>query len=134
MTDKKTTQTFTMFPDFIKSDKRVTNLAKMIYSDIYTIAAQGKEFFASNAWLAERYVTTESTASRAVRNLVECGYINVKIRQYIKNDKSEIGVIADEAPEQLLTEDGKGITMYDMIAVLYKAVQELNKKVETNNG
>lgn len=59
---------------------------------------------------------------------------NTKIRQYIKNDKSEIGVIADEAPEKLLTEDGKGINMYDMIAVLYKAVQELNEKVESKNG
>lgn len=59
---------------------------------------------------------------------------NTKIRQYIKNDKSEIGVIADEAPEQLLTEDGKGITLYDMVSVVYKAVQELDKKVESNNG
>lgn len=53
-----------------------------------------------------------------------------KIRQYIKNDKPEIGVIADEAPEQLLTEDGKGITLYDYTSVLYKAVQELSQEVE----
>lgn len=129
MTDKKTTQTFTMFPDFIKSDKRVTNLAKMIYSDIYTIAAQGKEFFASNAWLAERYVTTESTASRAVRNLVECGYINVSMN--VGGDKKVIKRVIKLTTKQ--KELGKNDNLAKMpSSSKQKRLDELSKNAQGN--
>lgn len=129
MADKKTTQTFTMFPDFIKSDKRVTNLAKMIYSDIYTIATQGKEFFASNAWLAERYATTESTASRAVRNLVECGYINVSMN--VGGDKKVIKRVIKLSTEQ--KELGKNDNLAKMpSSSKQKRLDELSKNAQGN--
>lgn len=53
-----------------------------------------------------------------------------KIHQYTKNDTSEIGVIADEAPKELLSDDDKSISLYDYTSVLYKAVQELSQQVK----
>lgn len=125
MTDKKTTQTFTMFPDFIKSDKRVTNLAKMIYSDIYTIAAQGKEFFASNAWLAERYCATEVTISRAIKNLNDCGYI--KMQMNVGSDKKVIKrviTLSDEYKELIKNDVIKNDNLSKMISASYQKRQE----------
>lgn len=52
------------------------------------------------------------------------------IKSYTKNGVSEIGVIADEAPSEVLSDDGKFINIYDYTSVLYKAVQELSAKVE----
>ena len=55
---------------------------------------------------------------------------NTKVHKYTKNGVSEIGVIADEADERLLSDDGKFINIYDYTSILYKAVQELTEKVE----
>lgn len=52
------------------------------------------------------------------------------IKSYTKNGVSEIGVIADEAPNELLSDDGKFINIYDYTSVLYKAVQELSAQVK----
>lgn len=129
MTDNKTTQTFTMFPDFIKSDKQVTNLAKMIYSDIYTIVVQGKKFFASNAWLAEKYATTESTASRAVTNLVKCGYITVHMN--VGNDKKVIKRVIKLTNKQ--KELGKNDNLAKMTSSSkQKRPDELSKNAQGN--
>lgn len=55
---------------------------------------------------------------------------NTEIREYTKNGTTEIGVITDEADDHLLTDDGKFVSLYDYTSVLYKAVQQLTKKVE----
>ena len=52
------------------------------------------------------------------------------IKSYTKNGVSEIGVIADEAPNELISDDGKFINIYDYTSVLYKAVQELSAQVK----
>ena len=52
------------------------------------------------------------------------------IKSYTKNGVSEIGVIADEAPNEVLSDDGKFINIYDYTSVLYKAVQELSAQVK----
>ncbi|MCW0953241.1 phage tail protein [Weissella ceti] len=53
-----------------------------------------------------------------------------QIRQYTKAGETEIGVIADEADTAILSPDEKGVSLYDYTSVLYKAVQQLTKKVE----
>src|SRR5699024_992521 len=52
------------------------------------------------------------------------------IKRYTKKGVSEIGVIADEAHNELLSDDGKFINIYDYTSVLYKAVQELSAQVK----
>lgn len=59
---------------------------------------------------------------------------NTPVRSYkLKTDKDQdenrIGLIRDEAPEQIKSESGT-IDLYSMISVLWKAVQELTEKVE----
>lgn len=134
MTNKKPTQTFTKFPDFIKSDKRVTNLAKMIYSDIYTIATQGKSFFASNAWLAERYAATEVTISRAVKNLNDCGYITTKMN--VGNNKKVIKrviTLSDEYKELIKNDVIKNDNLSKMISSSYQKRQDVLIKNDKGN-
>lgn len=55
---------------------------------------------------------------------------NTKIHRYTKNGQTEIGVIADETDERLLTDDKKFVSIYDYTSVLYKAVQELSQEIE----
>lgn len=54
------------------------------------------------------------------------------VRKYkLKDTKQEqIGLIFDEAPEELKAKDGETLQLYDTISFLWKAVQELTAKVE----
>lgn len=52
----------------------------------------------------------------------------------ITSDKESIGLIYDEAPEEIRRESAKGdkaIDLYGMVSILWKAVQELSDKIET---
>ena len=42
-----------------------------------------------------------------------------------------IGIMADEAPECVVGDDGKSVNLYNMISVAWKAIQELTDKVQT---
>lgn len=55
---------------------------------------------------------------------------SIKIHEYTKSGASEIGVITDEVPDILKTDDDKSISLYDYTSVLYKAVQELSAQVK----
>ncbi|AGY48494.1 tail protein [Bacillus phage Spock] len=66
-------------------------------------------------------------------------YINsVKPVRYQYNEQSEkdpytLGLIAEESPDLILSANGKGINSYSMMTLLWKAVQELDGKVENIN-
>lgn len=49
----------------------------------------------------------------------------MKIHQYIKNGISEIGIITDEAPLQLLSDNNTKVSLYDFISLTAKGTQEL---------
>lgn len=51
----------------------------------------------------------------------------MKIHQYTKNGESEIGIITDEAPYQLLSDDDTKISLYDYVSLTLKGVQELEQ-------
>lgn len=55
---------------------------------------------------------------------------SIKIHKYTKSGESEIGVITDEVPDILKSDDNRTISLYDYTSVLYKAVQELSKQVK----
>ncbi len=46
------------------------------------------------------------------------------------NNHCNMGIMADEAPKDILYSDGKSINLYDYISLTAKAVQELSAKVE----
>lgn len=49
----------------------------------------------------------------------------MKIRQYDKNGISEIGIITDEAPLQLLADNDTKVSLYDYASLAIRGVQEL---------
>lgn len=49
----------------------------------------------------------------------------MKIRQYDKNGISEIGIITDEAPLQLLADNDTKVSLYDYASLAVRGVQEL---------
>lgn len=57
----------------------------------------------------------------------------LRIRTYKKSGKREIGVIADEAPDNLLLKDDTGdmLSLYDYISIAIKAIQELTDEVDS---
>ena len=57
----------------------------------------------------------------------------LRIRTYEKSGKREIGVIADEAPDNLLLKDEKGdmLSLYDYSSIAIKAIQELTEEVSS---
>lgn len=81
MTDKKTTQTFNQVPTDILDNKELSLLDKFIYGEVFTMSAQGKEFFMSNARLAERYGKSIPTIKRSMQHLKDMGLITVKIQR-----------------------------------------------------
>ena len=56
---------------------------------------------------------------------------SLRIRTYEKSGKREIGVIADEAPDNLLLKDEKGdmLSLYDYSSIAIKAIQELTDEI-----
>lgn len=51
----------------------------------------------------------------------------MNIHKYVKNGVSEIGIITDEAPYQLLSDDDTKISLYDYVSLTARGVQELEQ-------
>lgn len=47
-----------------------------------------------------------------------------------KQSHIEFGLVAEESPQEIKSEDGKAINLYEFISLTAKSVQELSKKVE----
>lgn len=47
-----------------------------------------------------------------------------------KQSHIEFGLVAEESPKEIKSEDGKAINLYEFISLTAKSVQELSKKVE----
>lgn len=85
---------------------------------------------------ASGYNTTSDIAKK--KNVVEQKNVNalqklsnMKFYSYDLKDNSEhikFGTIANDAPSEIQTEDGKGIELYSYIGFTAKSVQELNEK------
>ncbi|MGX7393977.1 hypothetical protein [Carnobacterium mobile] len=52
---------------------------------------------------------------------------SIKFHKYIKNGESEIGLITDEAPLQLLSKDQTTVDLYSLISLTGRSVQELTQ-------
>lgn len=57
----------------------------------------------------------------------------LKVRSYKKQGVKEIGLIVDEAPLQLVSEDGVGISISDLINLNVKSTQQLSEMVYKEN-
>ncbi len=70
----------------------------------------------------------------AVKKISELKFYSYDLKQSSSTEEEkthfDIGLIADEAPSEIQSEDGKGIDLYSYISLTAKAVQELTQKVE----
>lgn len=61
--------------------------------------------------------------------------LNTSVYQYhVKDQKIDyqrIGLMAEEAPEEILERDKKAVDLYSMISLGWKAIQELHEKINT---
>lgn len=70
---------------------------------------------------SERKYKTEITDFNGALGLLA----TVNVHQYVKNGVSEIGIITDEAPYQLLSDNDTKISLYDYASLAIRGVQEL---------
>lgn len=80
-------QTFNQIPTAVILDHDLTDLDKLLYSEVFTMISTAGEFFASNGYLAERFGKSKRSISGSISHLVELGYLNIQI---VQNDKKEI--------------------------------------------
>lgn len=62
---------------------------------------------------------------------------NTPIRQYTlkgnqEDTKTHVGIIIDEAPEDAIGCGGKTVSLYDMISMSWKAIQQLNERISSS--
>ena len=71
---------------------------------------------------------------KALGKISELKFYSYDLKEEISNSQNahtDIGLMADEAPTEIQSSDGKGIDLYAYISLTAKAVQELTAKIDT---
>lgn len=71
---------------------------------------------------------------KALGKISKLKFYSYDLRAEISNSQNahtDIGLMADEAPTEIQSSDGKGIDLYAYISLTAKAVQELTAKIDT---
>lgn len=76
----------------------------------------------------DRKVNIRDKKPRALNKLKDMKFYSYNLKE--KGSRVNMGVMADEAPKDILGSDGKSINLYSYISYIAKAVQELNGIVE----
>lgn len=66
---------FVVIPADVRYDNRLTPRARLLYGDIASLCATGKECFATNRYFARRYGVSVRSVRRWISALVACGYL-----------------------------------------------------------
>lgn len=82
-------------------------------------------------------ITSSREKKEAIENYLNSGLEIIDSLQIVtfkyKSDEDErthIGIIAEDSPMEILANDGKALSLADSVGVLFKAVQELSTKVK----
>lgn len=86
-------------------------------------------------------VSTSSSQKVKTQNIIEqsmnekVDVVSEKLQNMVEDDAPilqhvPIGIMAQEAPSEIISEDGKGINLYQYINLLAKAVQEQQEEIE----
>lgn len=68
-----------ILPANVRYDKRLKPMEKILYSEITALANTQGFCFASNSYFAKLYEVHKNTVGIWINNLVECGYLKVKM-------------------------------------------------------
>lgn len=104
------------------------------------LGVDGKAYADSfNVWSerSKKENIVEQANVNALQKLRNLSFYSYDFKKSNEEGKTEtklvhvpFGTIVDEAPEEIQTEDGKGIELYSYIGLTAKGVQELNEKFE----
>lgn len=70
---------YTLFPDFVSKDQRLTPSEKCIYSTVFFFSQTERGCFASNRYFADRFGLSPSTVSHAITRLERMGYLRREV-------------------------------------------------------
>lgn len=76
---KKTPDHFTILPAIVRYDRNLTATAKIIFSEIKSLANTSGKCWASNAYLCELFHLDDSTISKSISMLKKFGYISTEL-------------------------------------------------------
>lgn len=76
---KQKYNSFSIIPDFVKYDKRLTPLEKLLYSEILSLTSQTGECWASNLHLANLYGVSMRWVQNSIQNLIKLGFIKSRV-------------------------------------------------------
>lgn len=77
---------YSILPATVRYDKELTDKAKLIYSEITSLANKTGECWVSNEYLMNLFNTSSRTINRIIKQLKEKQYINI---EYIHNGSSK---------------------------------------------
>lgn len=114
---------YTVIPAKIRYDKTLKANEKILYSEIKALCSNDSVCNASNKYFANLYNVSKDSISRWIRNLVDKGYIEVKV--FFKDESKEV-----EKREIRIIEEGidEKIDRY-----MQKSQTGIDEKVEENN-
>lgn len=133
---------YSILPAIIRYDKKLTDKAKLLYSEITSLCNFTGECYANNEYFEKLYDLSESTISRIIKQLKKNGFIDIK---YIyKNGTKEIEkriisipnnphaeVVSELTPGGVKNDGDNNIKKYNIPkGILYK---EKQKKAPTLN-
>lgn len=75
------------------------------------------------------YVQPDGTIKTALEQILETTVKSYNLKNEDDTEKRRVGIILQEAPFDVVDPSG-GVDLYAMVSLLWKAVQELNKRVE----
>ena len=75
-----------MIPASVRYDKRLNANAKLLYGEITALCNEKGYCWASNRYFAELYEVSVQSISKWIKNLSECGYINMQL-EYVAGTK-----------------------------------------------
>ena len=77
---------YAMIPASVRYDKRLNANAKLLYGEITALCNEKGYCWASNRYFAELYEVSVQSISKWIKNLSECGYINMQL-EYVPGTK-----------------------------------------------
>lgn len=77
---------YAMIPASVRYDKRLNANAKLLYGEITALCNEKGYCWASNRYFAELYEVSVQSISKWIKNLSECGYINMQL-EYVAGTK-----------------------------------------------
>lgn len=76
---------FGILPAKVRYDNRLSPYAKLIYSEFTALSNKYGYTFATNKYFAELYEVSETSISKYIKSLADCGYIKIEITRNSKN-------------------------------------------------